>query len=202
VRRQGLSAAFGRRRGCPTVLSVALLGAMVAGCSTDHSSAVAGNTKGVTAPAGGTLAISEAPPVSLNIAEVPGVTFVVVQDRPCEVAASIANTRLGFDKDSAALSPEGAATITKFIRALTKDGRKLQRVHITGHASAEGSVNHNQILSEQRASAVAAIIRIRTDASVTAEGLGSSKPVADNSIEPGREANRRVEALFTLTGCS
>jgi len=68
-------------------------------------------------------------------------------------------------------------------------------VNIVGHADSTGAADYNQRLSERRASAVAGeligrgVIRDR----FYVAGMGESQPIADNSTDAGRAANRRVE---------
>ncbi|WDF55227.1 OmpA family protein [Mucilaginibacter sp. KACC 22063] len=66
---------------------------------------------------------------------------------------------------------------------------------INGHSSAEGSTEHNQQLSEERANAVKTYLvnaGVSGDA-LTTKGYGESKPIAPNDTEAGRALNRRVE---------
>ena len=68
-------------------------------------------------------------------------------------------------------------------------------VEVAGHTDSTGSDAYNQGLSERRAASVATYLRSR---GVIAErlitvGMGESRPVADNSTDSGRQANRRVE---------
>ena len=68
-------------------------------------------------------------------------------------------------------------------------------VEVAGHTDSTGSDAYNQGLSERRAASVATYLRSR---GVIAErlitvGMGESRPVAENSTDSGRQANRRVE---------
>ena len=67
---------------------------------------------------------------------------------------------------------------------------------ITGHTARVGTEESSQILSEERAKAVADFLlslNIRDETGIISRGFGSRKPVGDNSIEAGRRLNRRVE---------
>ncbi len=68
-------------------------------------------------------------------------------------------------------------------------------VAISGHTDSVGSSSSNQVLSEQRARAVANYLRTRkiSDARFEVIGLGENYPIADNSTAQGRAENRRVE---------
>lgn len=69
------------------------------------------------------------------------------------------------------------------------------RIAITGHTDALGDETYNQVLSEQRAMAVADFLvqrGLERDRLLTA-GAGSRRPVADNDAPRGRERNRRIE---------
>ena len=69
------------------------------------------------------------------------------------------------------------------------------KIELRGHTDNQGTVEHNQKLSEARARAVARyLIDKGIDKSrLTWVGFGKSLPVADNSTEEGRRQNRRVE---------
>jgi outer membrane protein OmpA-like peptidoglycan-associated protein len=72
-------------------------------------------------------------------------------------------------------------------------------VDIIGHASSDGDDAYNQALSERRANSVKGylinhgVVPVR----LQAYGMGETQPIADNSTEAGRRANRRVEIILT-----
>jgi len=68
-------------------------------------------------------------------------------------------------------------------------------VVIEGHTDSQGSASHNKELSHERAEAVRKfLVRRGIDARrLEAHGYGEARPIASNSTEEGREANRRVE---------
>ncbi len=74
------------------------------------------------------------------------------------------------------------------------------RVEVEGHASAEGADDHNQTLSEQRASAVLEYLAAHGVAKerLGSKGFSSSVPIDTNATSAGRESNRRVEFVVTL----
>ncbi len=98
-----------------------------------------------------------------------------------------------FDTAKATLKPESEATLQQVLGVLTgKPGLKLL---VAGHTDSEGSDEYNQQLSQRRAEAVMAWLTAQgVDAArLASEGLGESRPVADNTSEAGRTLNRRVE---------
>lgn len=66
---------------------------------------------------------------------------------------------------------------------------------IAGHTDSQGREVMNQQLSQERAQAVLDALRQRRvlTASYEVVGYGEEEPIADNSTEEGREANRRIE---------
>ena len=98
-----------------------------------------------------------------------------------------------FATDSSDLSPA-------FFNVLTSVGKVLDEydqtvVEVAGHTDSTGSDAYNQSLSERRSSSVASYLRsqgVDSQRLITI-GLGETMPVADNSTQAGRQANRRVE---------
>lgn len=68
-------------------------------------------------------------------------------------------------------------------------------VNVIGHADSTGAADYNQRLSERRASSVAQelIYRGVIQDRFFVGGMGERSPIADNSTDAGRAANRRVE---------
>jgi outer membrane protein OmpA-like peptidoglycan-associated protein len=74
------------------------------------------------------------------------------------------------------------------------------KVEISGHTDNIGSETTNQKLSEDRANSVVSYLSKKgvTSSRLAGKGYGSSKPVASNNSEDGRQQNRRTE--FEITG--
>ncbi|RBI86725.1 hypothetical protein DRV85_04700 [Rhodosalinus halophilus] len=95
----------------------------------------------------------------------------------------------------------GSATLDSEARLILDDIAELLRrcgaipLEIAGHTDSQGRESMNLELSQARAQAVLDELRNRRvlTASFRAEGYGESEPIADNSTEEGREANRRIE---------
>jgi len=72
-------------------------------------------------------------------------------------------------------------------------------VLVEGHTDADGSDEHNQLLSVRRAQSVRSYLIGKgvSPSRLSNSGYGETQPVADNSTEAGKAANRRVEiAIF------
>jgi outer membrane protein OmpA-like peptidoglycan-associated protein len=103
-----------------------------------------------------------------------------------------------FDSGSHTLKPEARKTLDEAAARLKKHGEVP--VTITGHTDGVGNDAANQMLSQNRASAVrdyfvgqASIPSSR----LAVKGMGKTQPVGDNATEQGRQRNRRVEVQFT-----
>jgi OOP family OmpA-OmpF porin len=102
-----------------------------------------------------------------------------------------------FDIDSADIRPE-------YHDELARVGNFMNRYDTTtavieGHTDNIGIYEHNMELSRRRAESVVnyltenfGIARSR----LNARGYGSSRPVADNATDEGRQKNRRIEAII------
>ncbi len=100
-----------------------------------------------------------------------------------------------FNLDSAVIRPESKPVIDEVLAVLK--GETGWKVTIEGHTDATGSESHNLDLSQRRADSVKAYLVAGGIAvgRLQAQGLGESKPVADNATELGRAQNRRVELV-------
>lgn len=101
--------------------------------------------------------------------------------------------KLYFAWNEAVLQDSSLSVLDEVVRAM-RDNRGF-RVQVEGHASSEGTDDHNQALSEQRADAVLNYLvshGIDRDR-LASKGLGASAPSDTNETVAGRENNRRVE---------
>jgi len=98
-----------------------------------------------------------------------------------------------FDSGSAVLKDEAVAQIEKVADIIAKYSD--DRVRVEGHTDSTGTGSKNEELSLRRADAVKRVLLGRgvKEAQVTALGMGSTKPLADNKTSAGRAKNRRVE---------
>ncbi|WP_371029623.1 OmpA family protein [Pseudoclavibacter sp. JSM 162008] len=103
-----------------------------------------------------------------------------------------------FDFNSAAVPDTAGVAIAEAV----KDAPQGAAVTIGGHTDGVGDPASNLTLSQQRADAVAAVIRAeRPDLQITATGYGDTQPVAENTTggednPEGRAQNRRVEITY------
>lgn len=106
--------------------------------------------------------------------------------------------RVQFAWDSAVLEDAQLPALRDVVSAMLAD--KTYQVRVEGHASSEGTVPHNNALSERRAQSVVDFLVANGVARerLTVVGFGSRVPVADNKTEAGRVANRRVEFDVTF----
>jgi outer membrane protein OmpA-like peptidoglycan-associated protein len=100
-----------------------------------------------------------------------------------------------FATGKSTLLPIAQDKISEVAKALKDQGFKSLLVE--GHTDAQGSADKNMQLSQQRADAVRShLISQGIQAEkIRAQGIGSSRPVADNSNAEGRANNRRVEII-------
>jgi len=102
-------------------------------------------------------------------------------------------TNIQFEFDSGILKTESYPILDKAAIEMKKD--TTVNFVLNGYASIEGTPEHNQVLSQDRANAVKAyLVNSGIPASkLTAKGHGTDNPVADNSTDAGKVLNRRVE---------
>jgi outer membrane protein OmpA-like peptidoglycan-associated protein len=69
------------------------------------------------------------------------------------------------------------------------------KFEISGHTDSTGTSSYNEVLSQRRAESVRnyLINNGLSPVAIMAKGYGLNQPIADNSTEKGREANRRTE---------
>ncbi len=133
-------------------------------------------------------------------------TSGTVQDPPAEDAAGLQTTLsnlvgragINFAPGSAVIDVPSRAVLDTAAQAI-QAGPAVD-IEINGYTDNVGSEVRNLALSRRRAQAVRLYLigRGATAAHLTAKGLGSANPVADNSTAQGRRQNRRIE--FTVMG--
>ena len=133
-----------------------------------------------------TLAINGSPPAPPPVAEQPRVE---VRDNKIVI-----NEKVQFAFDQATILPASFGLLDEVASVIQKNPQ-LKKIRVEGYASSEGSAAHNLKLSENRARAVMQYLTTHGIAKtmLVSKGYGVDRPIADNSTESGREANRRVE---------
>jgi outer membrane protein OmpA-like peptidoglycan-associated protein len=102
-----------------------------------------------------------------------------------------------FDTGKAVLKPGAYTTVDRLAQVLNSS--RGSHVVIEGHTDSMGSDANNQALSQRRAQAVeSALLERGVSASqISSVGKGETTPVASNDTASGRQANRRVELIFS-----
>lgn len=105
-----------------------------------------------------------------------------------------------FATGKSTLLPIAQQKLSDVAKALNDQG--YQSLLVEGHTDSQGSADKNMVLSQERAEAVRSYLisqGIPAD-KIRAQGIGSSRPVADNNTAEGRANNRRVEIVVTPLG--
>jgi outer membrane protein OmpA-like peptidoglycan-associated protein len=104
------------------------------------------------------------------------------------------NERFLFDLGKSELKPEAESQLSNVAKLLIINPKA--KLKIEGHTDNKGTAKANQLLSENRANAVAnALKAMGIPETVTIETIGSgfSKPLEPNNSEENKAKNRRVE---------
>ncbi|MCF7802433.1 MAG: OmpA family protein [Candidatus Marinimicrobia bacterium] len=104
---------------------------------------------------------------------------------------------LDFPSGEATIEQKSFGLLTKVRDAINTLGSST--ITVAGYTDSYGNDDENLTLSIQRAEAVKQYILANTKlktGSVEAVGYGESQPIANNRIELGRAANRRVEVVI------
>ena len=100
---------------------------------------------------------------------------------------------LRFRSNETELDPKATADLDRLVRLLAQPEFRTSAVVLLGFSDNRGDTEVNRRVSDERARAVAGMLRQRGMRAVNAHGLGSASPVASNETNDGREKNRRVE---------
>jgi OOP family OmpA-OmpF porin len=117
---------------------------------------------------------------------------VAVDSSGCPQQGEITLVGVGFETNSATLTPESRAVLDPVATNLKKYP-ELQ-IELQGHTDSSGADQYNLRLSQQRADSVREhLVSEGVSASqVVARGYGESQPAANNNTPEGRAQNRRV----------
>jgi outer membrane protein OmpA-like peptidoglycan-associated protein len=101
-----------------------------------------------------------------------------------------------FATNSSTLNQASITALTQFSNSLKSNPET--DVQIYGHTDSTGNDKINIPLSQQRAGSVQNFLMGQgiMSSRMTAQGMGSSQPVADNSTAVGKQQNRRVEVYI------
>lgn len=104
-----------------------------------------------------------------------------------------------FDFDSSRLAPRAQDAVEQIMRFLGQV--KYTKIEVRGHTDAQGTPEHNQTLSTDRADAVRSALKTKGARKLTAEGFGERKPRCTPQYKNGvpdpvaMACNRRVEVV-------
>jgi outer membrane protein OmpA-like peptidoglycan-associated protein len=131
---------------------------------------------------------------NLNDRSIDSIFTANIPLQPIEAGAAIVLKNIFFDSKKTELSPESTVELNKLIQLL-KDNPQL-KILITGHTDNIGKAADNELLSNGRAESVIRYIlatKLFSKDRLQSKGMGANQPIADNSTEKGRAANRRTE---------
>ncbi|TEW67961.1 OmpA family protein [Mucilaginibacter phyllosphaerae] len=112
-------------------------------------------------------------------------------DSTATASTAAAYSNIQFEFDSSVLRTSSYPVLDATSADLRSSGKTVE---IDGYASSEGTAAHNLSLSRDRANSVKTyLVNSGVAASkLKVKGYGETNPIADNSTEEGRVANRRV----------
>jgi outer membrane protein OmpA-like peptidoglycan-associated protein len=116
-----------------------------------------------------------------------------VEKLPNDVVRVTMTNQTAFETNSATIKPGFNSTMDKLADVVVRYGKTT--LVVVGHTDNVGTAGYNQHLSERRALSVAQYLESRrvNAMRLATAGKGEAEPVASNSTETGRQANRRVE---------
>lgn len=103
-----------------------------------------------------------------------------------------------FDTDQTSLRSGAIANLEVIADSLRTSPRAF-RINVIGHSDDDGDSEYNTKLAEARARNVAAYLAGRGISSdqISVKNFGSTRPIASNSTETGRQLNRRVDIYIS-----
>ncbi|WP_177761212.1 OmpA family protein [Flavobacterium sp. I3-2] len=136
-----------------------------------------------------------------KVQEEPEVVEIVESEVVTEVVKTEEGTKLIFASDllfatnSYTLTTQEEGALKDFVKLLNKKKNRDKKIRIDGYTDNTGTVQYNNVLSENRANSVMKYLEAEgiETSRMSTKGFGQSKPVADNNTPEGRQKNRRVE---------
>jgi outer membrane protein OmpA-like peptidoglycan-associated protein/tetratricopeptide (TPR) repeat protein len=116
--------------------------------------------------------------------------------QPLQKGTSIVLRNIQFETGKYNLLSESFIELDKVAKILFENPN--MKVQIVGHTDAVGKEVDNVLLSKERANVVVAYLTTKgiQASRLSAEGIGASRPIADNQTEEGRGLNRRTELVI------
>jgi hypothetical protein len=113
-----------------------------------------------------------------------------------ETGNSITLRNILFETARAELKSDSFESLNKLVDMMSNN--KEIKILISGHTDNVGNAAYNLDLSGKRVKSVAAYLQSKgIDSSrLKSQGFGSTKPIADNKTEEGKQMNRRVEVTI------
>jgi len=108
-------------------------------------------------------------------------------------AITVAFKNLQFETGKSVIVKTSYPSLDQLAKVMNDD--KALMLKISGHTDNVGVESENLKLSKARAEAIKTYLNKKgiDEKRISAEGFGSTKPVADNKTTEGRTLNRRVE---------
>ncbi|MFN8437454.1 MAG: OmpA family protein [Cytophagales bacterium] len=134
---------------------------------------------------------------SFEIPKEPG-AFEMALDIKYEPAISVELKNINFLSGKAELSKTSFKELDDLAHLLKI--KKTMCIEVIGHTDNVGNAAKNAQLSKLRAEEIKKYLLAKSKISnirITTKGMGSSSPIADNTTEEGRAANRRTEIKIT-----
>jgi outer membrane protein OmpA-like peptidoglycan-associated protein len=175
------------------------LGASASTTAAAPATTAASTTAPATTVAPTTAAPTTAPTTTAPTTTVPPTTTVAppAEAVETEIAELVALDGIGFASGGSNITAESQLVLDEVAAVLIANPDVV--VQVEGHTDDQGSDSGNQALSEARATAV---VDYLVGAGVESErltpvGFGESQPIADNTTQEGRAANRRIEFIVS-----
>lgn len=113
-----------------------------------------------------------------------------------EKGINITLENIFFDTDKFELKPESFPELNRVASLIQANNFKVE---LFGHTDSDGTATYNNTLSQNRANSVRTYLINQgvNSSTISAIGLGESKPIMSNETLKGKAKNRRVEVKFS-----